>query len=157
MEKNDANTAKSKETDAERMREFFPMRVRTSAFNFLENGSLTLKDDSVVINNPRCYRNNGIDLSGGSITDSAGRMTWRLLNFVCPENIPQRGFPIDFPISFVATPITDKPGYITVKFMPQPQPNDVTIEVYSWDKQGEPAPSMPFYWRCRIPLTLIIT
>jgi hypothetical protein len=52
VEKNDATMAKNKKTDAERMREFFPLDMRTSAFNFLENGSLTLKDDSVVINDP---------------------------------------------------------------------------------------------------------
>jgi len=60
-------------------------------------------------------------LSGGSITDAAGRMTWRLLNTVCPEDVPQGGFLIDYPISFVATPISDKPGYITVKqILPSP-------------------------------------
>ena len=154
----DDTTTTINETNAENMRKFFPWRMRTSAFNLMSDGSLTVRDDSVVTNDPMCYHNfNSIDLSGGSITDATGRTTWRLLNTVCLEDVPQGGFLIDYPISFVATPISDKPGYITVKqVLPSPQPNDVFIEVYSWDKAGEPAPSMPFYWRCRIPLTIII-
>src|SRR5215831_8847105 len=131
----DDTTTTINETNAESMRKFFPLRIRTSAFNLILDGSLTVREDSVIaIHPPICYHNfNSIDLSGGSITDAAGRMTWRLLNSVCPEDVPQGGFLIDYPISFVATPISDKPGYITVKqVLPSPQ-------------RG----------RCRIPLTPI--
>jgi hypothetical protein len=157
MEKDDVTNEKRTLADAERVTRNFPFRVRTSAYNFEPDGSLMLKDDSIVINDNRCFRNNGIDLSGGSVTDSAGRMVWILSNFVCPENVPQRRFPIDFPISFVATPQSEKPCYITVKYIVPFIPNDVIIEVYSWNAKGESEPSTPFYWRCRIPLTLIIT
>jgi hypothetical protein len=156
MEKDNVTKAKSSLADTERLTRTFPFRVRTSAYNLVPVRSLILKDDSPVISDPRCFPSNGIDLSGGSVTDSAGRMTWILSNFVCPENIPGRGFPIEFPVSFVATPLTDKPCYITVKFIVPTIPNDVIIEVYSWDKQGESAPSTPFYWRCRIPLASIL-
>jgi len=91
------------------------------------------------------------------VTDSEGRMTWILSNYICPENIPQNGLPIDYPVSFVATPQSDKPCYITVKFIVPIVPNDVVIEVFSWNSKGEPAPSTSFYWRSRIPLTLIVT
>lgn len=157
MDKDDVTKEKKNVADTERLTRIFPFRVRTSAYNFEPDASLILKDDSAVIHDPRCFRNNGIDLSGGSVTDTAGRMTWILSNFVCSENIPQRGFPIDFPVSFVATPQSDKPCYMTVKFIVPFVPNDVVIEVFSWNSKGEPAPSTPFYWRCRIPLTLIIT
>jgi hypothetical protein len=157
MEKDDVTKEKKSVADTDRLTRTFPFRVRTSAYNFEPDASLILKDDSAVIHDPRCFRNNGIDLSGGSVTDSAGRMTWILSNFVCPDNIPQRGFPIDFPVSFVATPQSDKPCYVTVKFIVPFVPGDVIIEVYSWNSKGEPAPSTPFYWRCRIPLTLIVT
>ena len=156
MEENESTDIKSKVIDVEKMTELFPLRIRTSAYNFESDGSLILREDSPVILDPRCYANRGIDLSGGSVTDSNGRMTWQLLNSVCNENVPKGGFPIDFPLSFVATPITDKPAYITVKFLGvKNQPNDVIFEVFSWDRQGEPAPFLPFYWRCRIPLTNI--
>jgi hypothetical protein len=53
--------------------------------------------------------------------------------------------------------MTDKSAYITVKFVEvKNQPKDVIFEVYSWDRQGEPAPFLPLYWRCRIPLAHII-
>lgn len=157
MEKNDASKTKSNEIEAEEMIKLFPPRVKTSAFNFLDNGTLILRDDSPVVLDPQCFRNNGIDLSGGSFTGSNGRMTWRLLNFVCPETVAERGgFPINFPMSFVATPLTDKPCYITVKFIPSTVPNDVVFEVFSWNRNGQPAPKTPFEWRVRIPLTLII-
>ncbi len=38
--------------------------------------------------------------------------------------------------------MTDKTAYITVKFVEvKNQPKDVIFEVYSWNRQGEPAPS----------------
>ncbi len=139
------------------MTKLFPLRVRTSAYNFESDGCLILREDSPVILDPRCYPNGGIDLSGGSVTDSKGRMIWQLLNSVCTEYVPKDGFPIDFPLSFVATPKTDKSAYITVKVVEvKNQPKDVIFEVYSWDRQGETAPFLPFYWRCRIPLAHII-
>jgi hypothetical protein len=157
MEKDDVSKETKSVADTERLSRTFPFRVRTSAYNFEPERSLILKDDSTVIYNPRCFPNNGIDLSGGSVTDSSGRMTWMLSNFVCPENVPERGFAIDFPVSFVATPQSDKPCYMTAKFIVPLVPNDVIFEVYSWNSKGESAPSTPFYWRCRIPLTFIIT
>jgi len=157
MEKDDVTKEKKSAADTERLTRTFPFRVRTSAYNFEPDASLILKDDSTVIHDPRCFRNNGIDLSGGSVTDSEGRMTWILSNYICPENVPQNGLPIDFPVSFVATPQSDKPCYITIKFIVPIVPNDVVIEVFSWNSKGEQAPSTPFYWRCRIPLTLIVT
>jgi hypothetical protein len=81
MEKDDVTKEKKSVADTERLTRTFPFRVRTSAYSFEPDGSLILKDDSAVIHDPRCFRNNGIDLSGGSVTDSAGRMTWVLSNF----------------------------------------------------------------------------
>jgi hypothetical protein len=159
MEKNDTTKAKSTTTEAEKMTEMQKLaRLRISAYNFEEGGNLIVKEDHPLIPLPRCSGMGGIDLSGGSMTDSAGRMTWRLSNFLCRENIPPGGLPVEFPVSFVATPLVDKPAYITVKFTAiQTQPKDLIIDVYSWDRQGEPAPYLPYYWRCRIPLTHIIT
>jgi hypothetical protein len=153
------NKVNEKNDSAEKMKEIEKLgRLRISAYNFEEAPKLIVKEDHPLIPQSRCSGMGGIDLSGGSMTDSAGRMTWRLSNFLCPENIPPEGLAVEFPISFVATPLIDKPAYITVKFIAvQTQPKDLIIEVYSWDRQGEPAPYLPFYWRCRVPLTLIIT
>ena len=128
-------------------------RLRISAYNFEEEPNLIVKEDHPLISQPRCSGMAGIDLSGGSMTDSAGRMTWRLSNFLCRENMLPEGLAIEFPVSLVATPLIDKPAYITVKFTAiETAPNDLTIEVYSWDSHGEPAPYLPYYWRYRIPL-----
>jgi hypothetical protein len=90
----------------------------------------------------------GMDLSGMSTTDSVGRMMWRLSKFLCSrEKIP----PIDFPDNFVTTPFAGDPVYMTVVPHIELLP-DLVYEVYSWDKNGEPAPSIHFYWRCRFPI-----
>jgi hypothetical protein len=94
-----------KATDAEKMAEIQKLgRLRISAFNFEEAPSLIVKEDHPLIPQPRCFGMGGIDLSGGSMTDSEGRMTWRLSNFLCAENIPAGGLAVDFPVSLVATP-----------------------------------------------------
>jgi hypothetical protein len=155
MVENDKAKVKDKDIDAEMLTKF-PWRVRTCAYNFENPGehpgnpNLTVKEDSVALPDTRCIPNfDGIDLSGGSYTDSSGRMTWRLSNFVCA---PEGGPAVDFPVSFVATPLSDKPAYITVKYVGLgPQPGDIAIDVFSWDAQGNPAPSTSFYWRCRLP------
>ena len=148
MGKNDTTKKNSKEIDPEKKAELFPPRVPTSVYTIYPALSVKLRDDSPVIHDPRCYPVDGIDLSGSSYTDSAGHMTWRLSNFICPDFEPE---PLIFPPSFVATPISDKPVYITVKFTPvSPPTKDMVFEVYSW-RRGEPAPLVPFYWRCRIP------
>jgi len=157
MGANESNKTSDKETIESLSR--FPWRVRVSAYSFEDPAlhvppNLTLKEVGTVFPSRSCIPNfDGIDLSGGSVTDSAGRMTWRMLDFVCPD----RDYLVDFPVSFVATPLSDKPAYMTVKFMGfRTLPNDVVIEVYSWDSTGKPAPYMNFYWRCRIPLGELI-
>jgi hypothetical protein len=159
MENDNSAKLKNKTTDAERLSKF-PFRVRTSAYGFESPAnhpgylpSLILREDGVTPLQTRCIPNyDGIDLSGGSITDPEGRMTWRLSNFVCPSN---EALVPDFPVSFVATPVSEKPGYITVKDIAL-EANDLAIDVHSWDSQGNPAASTYFYWRCRIPLTYLI-
>jgi hypothetical protein len=126
-----------------------------SAYNIINSdGSnpITIVETGIAIHSEKCYDENGIDLSGSLITDSLGRMTWRLSNFLCKERGVLGSATLDSPVSFVATPQTDKPAYITAKGAIQTGPPDLIIEVYSWDRLGEPAPDLPFYWRCRVPL-----
>lgn len=124
-------------------------KTRTSANSFEK---LTVTE--VGVTPPaKCIDEEGIDLSGGWVTDSLGRFEWRLSNLLCKDSThPNLIKKLDFPVSFVATPNTDKPAYITAKFKAiQTGPLDLIIEVYSWDSHGAPAPDLPFYWRCRIP------
>ena len=159
MEKNDSTKSKSAATDAERMTEIQKVgRLRLSAYNFEVDNDIRVLEDHPFIPQPVCHGMGGIDLGGGSMTDSLGRITWRLSNFVCREPERQSG-PVEFPVSFVATPLIDKPVYITTSYKgreTQPK-NDLILEVYSWDRLGEPAPYVPFYWRCRIPTSFVIT
>jgi hypothetical protein len=128
-EKNNSTKAKSTATDAEKVADFQKIgRLRISAYNFEEAPNLIVKEDHPLISQPRCFGMGGIDLSGGWMTDEAGRMIWRLSNFLCRENVPPGGLAVDFPVSFVATPMTDKPAYITAKFTAiQTQPKDLII------------------------------
>jgi hypothetical protein len=60
------------------------------------------------------------------------------------------------PISIVATPVTDKPTFITITIKKDStvhnniQMDDLVAQIYSWDIQGNPAPNTQFCWRCRI-------
>lgn len=60
--------------------------------------------------------------------------------------------PVDFPVNFVATPDADIPVYITVELDVYELPHNLYCQVYSWDKNGEPAPFIHFYWRCILPI-----
>ena len=96
----------------------------------------------------RCINEHAIDVAGRSGTDQNGRMTWKLSDFICKSD--NRRF--QEPISFLATPHAKAPVYVTVHvsqpILPQP-PDDVVVRVFSWNSNGEPAPSIPFSWRCR--------
>lgn len=155
METDDSTKTKSNPTELESLSRF-PWRVRVSAYNYVQDLShsdepnLNVKEVGTIFPSSSCLHGyDGIDLSGGFVTDSAGRTTWRLSDYVCKQIQSQ----LDLPVSFVATPLTDKPAYITVKFTAlQSNPSNLIFEVYSWDHQGKPAPFTSFYWRCRIPL-----
>lgn len=97
-----------------------------------------------------------IDMSGSSRTDLNGRTTWRFTNYIHAKTSIYEFYNLDRPVSFVATPIADKPTYLTtvIKFEEsQKHPGRITelvVEVYSWDKQGNPSPYVGFSWRCRV-------
>lgn len=96
-----------------------------------------------------------VDVWGNSMTGANGQMTWRLLTYAkCKPGFSN--LHLGDPISFVATPMTDKPIHLTVTLKFEPVPNirlklkDLVVEVYSWDKQGNPAPNIAYCWRCRL-------
>jgi hypothetical protein len=152
MDKNDNTISKTTNVDAQRLAENQNIgRLRLVAYNEMPHG-LIVKEDHPLIPRPACFTMDGMDMSGGLMTFPDGRMTWRLSNFMCPGKTAP---PVDFPISFVATPLIDKPMYMTVKYIAvETHPNDLVMEIYSWDNRGQPAPSVPFYYRCRIPIII---
>ena len=114
----------------------------------IPHGELTISIDDSRRPGSECTKMGGIDLSGRSMTDFTGRTIWRLADILCPGD---DGMPLGFPINFIATPEIAKPAYITVKLAGiQKSSNDVIVEVFTWDNEGNPAPSIPFYWRCRV-------
>jgi hypothetical protein len=101
----------------------------------------------------RCLDANVIDLSGRASTDEGGKRTWKLRDYIVPCD---RGFDeFDRPMSFVATPHSNSPIYLTTRpaegFLTPSPPDDVVVEVFTWDAGGNPAPNVTFSWRCRVP------
>ena len=97
----------------------------------------------------RCVDDEAIDVAGRSGTDEDGRMTWRISDFICLGHRTR----FREPICFLATPHSKTPIHITThvsrSILPD-APDDVVVEVFSWDSNGEPAPRVAFSWRCRV-------
>jgi len=99
-----------------------------------------------------CEPTEAIDIVGSSRTGGNGKMTWRLTDFICLIRQPI----VEAPASFIATPISQSPVYLTTTIeFPEPPANaagsrDLIVEVFSWDPGGSSAPRIPFSWRCRV-------
>jgi hypothetical protein len=84
-------------------------------------------------------------------TGSNGKTTFKLTNFICT----QREL-FNNPINVVATPLSSKPFFLTVKQALLNNGANVEITVFAWDANGVPAPGVTFNWRCRVELPIII-
>ncbi len=93
-----------------------------------------------------CLEHEAIDVAGQSRTGDDGSMTWRLTDVICAAP----GRTIRAPASFVATPITTGPIYLTTKIVIPDPPDDLVVSVFTWDSSGTPAPQIAFSWRCRV-------
>jgi hypothetical protein len=90
----------------------------------------------------RCFPSvNGFDIGGKATTNDAGRLTWKLSDFTCDISSA-----IEEPASFVATAQSDSPVILTTKTVFAG--NNLVIEVFSWNVDGNPAPNVRFAWRC---------
>jgi len=94
-----------------------------------------------------CIKDSAIDLAGVYKTGKDGRASWKLTDFICVD----RNFRVvvDWPASFVATPISESPVYLTTSIS-FPGLSDLLVEVFSWNPSGKPAPLIAFSWRCRV-------
>lgn len=135
-----------------------PETEEASLISLLRRFSIYTREDPVtvqeregVINGVRitCLDDRAIDVAGRSGTDGDGRMTWRIGDFICRSSAQR----FREPICFLATPHSKTLVHVTTHvsqpFLPQ-VPNDVVVEVFSWDPNGDPAPNVPFSWRCRV-------
>ena len=121
---------------------FLPDKVFDPAFS---SGS--------TVGNTKCIQDQAIDIAGQSQTGDDGTMTWRLTDFICRSANTTL---VEPPASFVATPISQSPVYLTTTIeFPEPaaedeSSRDLIVEVFTWDPGGSSAPRIPFSWRCRV-------
>jgi len=85
------------------------------------------------------------DLGGVAQTNREGRSSWKLTNYICASEI--RG--LSDPVSFVATAISAQPATMTYEV--ESVGEDIELTVYSWDVNGDPAPSTRYSWRLWAP------
>src|SRR5262245_55594950 len=99
----------------------------------------------------RCFDDGAIDLGGQSTTDNTGRLTWKLSDYVCKENLQS----YLAPASFVTTALSTSPIFLTARITSIGF--DLVIDVFSWDANGAAAPNVRFAWRCWVRGQNIIT
>ncbi|MDH3264354.1 MAG: hypothetical protein OEM24_10175, partial [Paracoccaceae bacterium] len=83
-----------------------------------------------------------MDIGGKSVTGSDGKMRWKLSNYICDLG----RIVIEEPVAFVATPRATTPFLMTS--ITVSLGNDLEIDVFSWDVNGNPAAGTRFSWRC---------
>ena len=106
----------------------------------------TITQQSIFIARPnRCFDSRVFDVSGFTQTRTNGQIVFRLSNFRCPQ-----GEIYSAPLNVVATPVSQKPFFLTVMQALVNNGTDVEITVFSWDANGAPAPNIAFNWRCRV-------
>jgi hypothetical protein len=98
----------------------------------------------------RCFRVRDLDVGGRAATGRDGKMTWRLSDFLCEKS----GWAFLDPVSFVAT--AQAKTNVTITAGAPATGADVTIEVFSWDANGAPAPNVRFSWRFWAPSSFIV-
>lgn len=90
-----------------------------------------------------CTRNLMLDASGLNTTDNNGRSTFELSGCIC-----YNGETFSYP-NLIATAYGKKPFFMTVAATLINNGKDVKLEFFSWNADGNPAPEVQFYWRCR--------
>ena len=91
-----------------------------------------------------------LDVSGSGVTDSAGQLKLRLTDFICLTRIT-----IETPINLLATPIAEKPVFVTVLQSLVLDPTlsfgvDVNMTFFTWAPGGTRVGNIPLNWRCRV-------
>ena len=96
-----------------------------------------------------CDLSHIVDAAGIAMTGSDGKSVFRLSQFVCLEYIYSSA-------NVVATPLSQKPVFLTVEHTLVDNARDVEIKISTWDANGAAAPNVTFDWRCRVTAVDII-
>jgi hypothetical protein len=100
-----------------------------------------------------------LDSSGLSATGADGTVVFRLRNFFSSRAYGLQQFSVHEPVYVVATPQGQKPYYVTIAHQiitPYNEPTDVEFTGSTWNPNGSPAANVWFYWRCRVPVEIVI-
>jgi len=108
--------------------------------------------------NKTCTQSFLIDVGGLSNTDASGKVTLHLSDYTCRSGGRDHGRYFGQPTVFVATPRSSSPVFITSRQRTvETQVEFEANDAYSWDADGNPAPSVPFSWRCLVAVDFVVT
>jgi hypothetical protein len=116
-----------------------------------ETPGRTTQRSLIVFRPNRCFTSNAVDISGFTQTQANGQVVFRLSSFLC--QVTQN---FTLPINVLATPISQKPVFLTVMHTLVNNGGDVEITVFAWDANGAPAPNVAFNWRCRVTSFIVV-
>jgi hypothetical protein len=117
-----------------------------------------ITSERIIFPQPICTDAKLLDTSGHSVTGSNGQIVFRLRNFLCNrDGIAQ----FNEPVNLLATPQGTSPSFMTmnhrlIKDPALPYNTDLEITASAWHPNGNAAPNVGFYWRCRVAADEII-
>ena len=103
-----------------------------------------------------------LDVAGYGRTGGDGEVRLSLNGFHCMDVPPAAGrntLGYEHPINVVVTSRSGSPVHMAATAAIGPgenRPQDVFITVSSWDLGGNPVGSIPFYWRCQVPVVSVV-
>jgi len=100
-----------------------------------------------------CRNTDLLDVDGISFTGSDGSVTFLLSDYQCLGD-DDSALLLHRPLIVLVTPHSSVPVFTTVETTLIRNGHDARIIVSSWKPNGEPAPRVPFSWRCRAPYEL---
>jgi hypothetical protein len=112
----------------------------------------------LIIGGHSCVSSTLLDASATAATGTTGSVTFLLSSSICLPLVRS----LAAPINLQATVRSERPFFLTMTYALVPDPssptsnNDLKITVHTWDANGNPAPSVPFDWRCRLVSNQII-
>jgi hypothetical protein len=121
----------------------------------VSNGQVTFQH--IFFPGKSCSERNLLDVAGTSSTAADGKRVLKLTDFIC-STINS----FTSPVNVLATPRAETPCYATTTAILVPNPavpgafNDVQLTLFTWNRNGAPAPNVSVDWRCRLVTLPII-